>query len=49
MKGVIYLRAGLKLQLDFFKVVRRRINRKRNSNNKGTRRAWELTRWWECA
>jgi hypothetical protein len=36
---------------NFLKVVRRRISRRRSSsnNNRGRRRAWELTRWWECA
>jgi hypothetical protein len=36
--------------LDFFKVVvGRRIGRRRSSNNRGRRRAWESAGWWECA
>jgi hypothetical protein len=37
---------------DHCQSVGKRINRRNNKNNnynKGRRRAWELTGWWECA
>jgi len=46
----IFLSKGF--DLDFLKVVKRKINRKkRNCSNssKGRKRAWDLAKWWECA